>query len=104
MYNYVEKATQNLTVRELSEFSKLYRKHAKKEKVAYLWWFLLGGLGGHRFYLRHYGTGLALLAITIFTCGLGAIAGWYDIVNIKRLTEKENKETVLNIIKVVKSK
>jgi len=54
----------------------------KSKYIAYFLWFFTGALGGHRFYLRHYGSGLILLAVTVFTCGLGAIAGLYDVVNI----------------------
>ena len=71
----------------------------KSKYLAYFFWFFTGALGGHRFYLRHYGSGLILLAVTVFTCGLGAIAGLYDVVNIPRLLEKENKNEILRRIK-----
>ncbi|CAH0130370.1 hypothetical protein SRABI130_00283 [Pseudomonas sp. Bi130] len=37
----------------------------KSTGVAYLLWFLLGGFGGHRFYLGKTGTAVAQLIITI---------------------------------------
>lgn len=41
----------------------------KSTGVAYLLWFFLGGLGGHRFYLGRSGTGALMLVLTI----LGAV-------------------------------
>jgi TM2 domain-containing membrane protein YozV len=101
---YVRKATSNLTLNEQEYFFKHYKKAKKSELTALILWLIGGPLGFHRFYLRHYGTGLILLAITIFTLGLGSIAGWYDVVNINRLTEKENKELILHLVKEAKRK
>jgi TM2 domain-containing membrane protein YozV len=100
----IEKATQNLTANELTEFSRQFNKRSKKVYKAYILWALGGFLGLHRFYTGNLGTGLILLVVTVFTCGLGAIAGWYDVVNIKRLVNEANKELTLQIIKDVKRK
>ncbi|WP_045513924.1 TM2 domain-containing protein [Bacillus amyloliquefaciens] len=102
--NYVDRATENLTSAEKNNFFRIYEKERKSEKWAYFWWVLLGFIGGHRFYLGRYGTGLIILFITVFTCGLGALIGWYDIVNVRRMTEEENSEKILDIVKVVKRK
>ncbi|WP_462382522.1 TM2 domain-containing protein [Pseudomonas sp. Marseille-QA0892] len=40
----------------------------KSTGVAYLLWFLFGGLGGHRFYLGKTGTAIAILLITLVGC------------------------------------
>lgn len=104
MYEYVEKATRHLTAKQLTDFSRLYRKRSKKEKVAYFWGIILGAFGGHRFYVGHYGTGLILLSITVFTLGLGAVAGWYDVLNVPRIVERENKDIILNTVKEVRWK
>ncbi|MDZ4632258.1 TM2 domain-containing protein [Bacillus cereus] len=101
---YIEKATQRLTLNEYIEFEEHFKKKAKKRSFAYLWWVIFGAFGGHRFYLGYYGTGLIILVVTLFTLGLGAIVGWLDVLNIKRLTENANKELVLNIVKDVKKK
>lgn len=38
---------------------------AKSVGVAYLLWFFTGGLGGHRFYLGHTGSGVGMLILTV---------------------------------------
>lgn len=50
-----------------------YDANKKSAGVAYLLWFLFGGLGIHRFYLGENGTGAALLTITIISLFLMAI-------------------------------
>lgn len=45
----------NQTAREIM----LYDAQKKSSGVAYLWWFLLGFLGAHRFYLKRPGSGIA---------------------------------------------
>lgn len=52
----------------------LYDANKKSVGVAYLLWFFLGGLGGHRFYAGKTGTAIAILALTIVG-GLLAFAG-----------------------------
>jgi len=99
---YIIKATRNLTLNEYIEFEELFNERSKKRSIAYLWWAIFGAFGGHRFYLGNYGTGLIILVVTLFTLGLGAIVGWLDVLNIKRLTENANREIVLNIVKDVK--
>ncbi|WP_341666795.1 TM2 domain-containing protein [Alcaligenes sp. SDU_A2] len=43
----------------------LYDANKKSVGVAYLLWFFLGSLGGHRFYAGKTGSAVALLATTI---------------------------------------
>lgn len=102
--DYVDKATQNLSISEYMRFLDQFHKKGKSRSIAYLWWAIFGAFGGHRFYLGNYGTGLIILVVTLFTLGLGAIVGWLDVLNIKRLTENANREIVLNIVKDVKRK
>lgn len=104
MYDYFEHATKNLTVDELSKFSRLFRKKKKSVRVTFVCWLFGSGLGLHRFYTGNYGTAFGLMAITILTCGLGVIAGLYDGVNLKRLVEDSNKGITLEIVKEVKRK
>lgn len=50
-----------------------YDANKKSAGVAYLLWFLFGGLGIHRFYLGKNRTGAALLSITVISLFLMAI-------------------------------
>lgn len=43
----------------------LYEANKKSAVVAYLLWFFLGGLGGHRFYTKRTGSAVAILLLTI---------------------------------------
>lgn len=42
-----------------------FESNKKSAGVAYLLWFFLGGLGGHRFYLGHSGTAATILILTL---------------------------------------
>lgn len=102
MYDYIEKATQHLTLDELSKFALVFSKRKKSNKKAFICWLFGGAFGLHRVYTGNYGTALGLFAITVFTLGLGAIAGIYDFVNIRRLVDNANKQTALEVVKEVK--
>lgn len=67
----------NQTAREIM----LYDAQKKSTGVAYLWWFLLGFLGAHRFYLKRPGSGIAQAIANIGGTWLafrdmGNTAGW----------------------------
>lgn len=47
----------------------------KSKLAAGLLGIFLGGLGVHRFYLGYTGLGIAQIAVTLVTCGLGCIWG-----------------------------
>jgi TM2 domain-containing membrane protein YozV len=51
-----------------------YDASKKSTGIAYLLWFFLGMLGVHRFYLGQTGTGIAILAITLGSFILMAVA------------------------------
>jgi TM2 domain-containing membrane protein YozV len=51
---------------------------------------VLGGLGIHRFYLGYVGIGIAQIAVTLVTCGIGWI--WGFIEGILILTGSINKD------------
>ncbi|RZI01250.1 TM2 domain-containing protein [Staphylococcus condimenti] len=40
---------------------------AKQPTIAYVLWFFLGGLGGHRFYFGKTGSAFGLMALTLLT-------------------------------------
>lgn len=104
MYDYIKQATSNLTIDELAKFALIFQKRQKKERTAFLMWRFGGFFGLHRFYTGNYGTALGLIAITVFTLGLGASAGIYDGINVKRLVLNANKEIALQVVKEVKHK
>lgn len=94
----------SLTAKELSDYSRSFNKKAKKTKIAYTLCVLGGFMGLHRFYTGNYGTAIGLIAVTIATGGIGAIAGYYDAINIERLIYEANKDLKLQLIKDVKRK
>jgi TM2 domain-containing membrane protein YozV len=50
-----------------------YGTPPKSKVTAMLLAFFLGAIGIHRFYLGHSGTGIAMLLLTVLTCGYGGI-------------------------------
>jgi TM2 domain-containing membrane protein YozV len=68
----------------------VYDPNAKSKMAAGLLGIFLGGWGVHRFYLGHVGIGIAQIAVTICTCGVGAI--WGLIEGIMVLTGNINTD------------
>lgn len=50
----------------------------KSKMTAGLLGLLLGGFGVHRFYLGNVGIGIAQIAVTLITCGAGALWGFIE--------------------------
>lgn len=94
----------HLTPEQAKRFDELFLSRKKSKKLTYALWALGGVFGLHRFYLGNYGTGLIVFAVTIFTGGLGAVVGLYDVVNIERLMIQANRDLLLQTIKDVKRK
>ena len=62
-----------------------YDANKKSAVVAYLLWFFLGTFGAHRFYLNLYGTGAAILIITLVSIllmfvGVGIVTIWISVI------------------------
>jgi TM2 domain-containing membrane protein YozV len=86
-----------------------YDANKKSTLVAYLLWFFLGWLGGHRFYLGATGSAIAMLIITIVSTllvffgigllGLLAIGIWalVDAFLIPGMVRNQNNE-LINIL------
>lgn len=51
-----------------------YDANKKSALVAYLLWFFVGWLGGHRFYLGRTGSGIAMLIISVLSVPLSLVA------------------------------
>ena len=59
-----------------------YDANKKQVLVAYLFWFFLGMLGGHRFYIGLKGSGTAILLLTVLAVFLREL---YTVVPKRRL-------------------
>ncbi len=66
--------------------------YAKSRVVAGVLGILLGGLGVHRFYLGYVGIGIAQIAVTIVTFGVGALWGFVE--GILYLTQRTGSYSV----------
>lgn len=64
----------------------------KSKLAAGLLGILLGGLGIHRFYLGYTGLGIAQIAVTVVTCGFGALWGFVE--GILVLTGNINRDAL----------
>jgi TM2 domain-containing membrane protein YozV len=64
--------------------------NAKSKLAAGLMGILLGGIGVHRFYLGFVGIGIAQIAVTLVTCGVGSL--WGFIEGILLLTGSINRD------------
>ena len=60
----------SLTTQDRMLIEQRVTNEAKSAGVAYLLWFFLGLLGGHRFYLGRIGSAIAQLCLFIFGWGL----------------------------------
>jgi len=70
----------------------------EKSKIAAgLLGIFLGGLGVHRFYLGYTGIGIAQIAVSFVTCGIGSI--WGFIEGILILTGSMDKDAKGNSLK-----
>ena len=47
------------------EFSARYDANKISAGWAFFWWFILGSLGGYRFYLRHHFTAMTMAALSV---------------------------------------
>ena len=67
----------------------------KSKTVAYLFWFFLGGLSIHRFYLGKIGTGILYL----FTLQLAGIGWIIDLFILGGMVERYNTNVELKTIR-----
>ncbi|WOE49062.1 TM2 domain-containing protein (plasmid) [Bacillus thuringiensis] len=60
----------DLTTDQMVLVTSEFEKKKKSKGLAYLIWFFLGGLGGHRYYARDFGMAIAM------TLTLGGLGFW----------------------------
>jgi TM2 domain-containing membrane protein YozV len=101
---YINPWIKGLNSDEYVSYLNRFLKKRKKRRIAYALCIVGGGLGFHRFYLGRYGTALMMLFLTIFTCGIAALAALFDLKNIERYIQDHDKEISLKIIKDIKRK
>jgi len=88
---------QGLTAQQLAISESEFQKKAKSKTTAYLFWFFLGALGGHRFYVGDKGKGFLLL----FTLGGLIIGTFIDLFFIGKRVEEINEQIELQILQKV---
>lgn len=66
----------------------IFNERRREVSHAYLWWFFLGAVGAHNFYLGRKGLGFAYL----FTLGFVGVGVLVDLFILPRRTRKRNAE------------
>ncbi|MGG0456257.1 TM2 domain-containing protein [Bacillus mycoides] len=89
----------DLSSEQLALVNSEFEKNKKSKRLAYLIWFFLGGLGGHRYYARDFGMAIAM------TLTLGGLGIWalIDVFFIGSRIGKKNEELERDIILKVKT-
>lgn len=90
---------QDLSSEQLAMVNSEFEKCKKSKGIAYLIWFFLGGLGGHRYYARDFGMAIAM------TLTLGGLGIWalIDVFFIGRRIAKKNEAMERDILLKVKA-
>lgn len=88
---------EKLDSKQLLTLSTEFDKVKKSKTTAYLLWFFLGVLGGHRFYARNTLMGI-LMALTLGGCGIWALL---DVFFIGSRIEALNDEIETDLIRQV---
>jgi len=96
----------NLTNEEQLLVNSELRKNGKSMAVAYIFWMLLGSLGGPRFYLRKKGTAIAQLVLTLTGVGFIVSAIWaiVDLFLISGIARELNNDVENSVTEEVLSK
>jgi TM2 domain-containing membrane protein YozV len=91
----LEQSGKNLTSQQKLYFQQEYDKQSRSPSTALVLALLLGGVGGHRFYLRQWGWGVAyvLFAWTF----IPVIVALIECFLIKSRTERYNKQVAEQI-------
>ena len=91
-------AKNKFTPHELNVFLFEYEKQRKSKLVTWLLWLFLGGIGGHRYYLGHIGTAIAM-TLTLGGLGIWALINAFFINSwVDRHNETVEKMLIAKII------
>lgn len=92
-------AMKGMTTEQLAMVQSGMNNKQKSKGIAYLLWFFLGGIGGHRYYAGDIGMGIAM------TLTLGGLGVWalIDAFLIGNRIEQINNELEMSLINQAKS-
>jgi TM2 domain-containing membrane protein YozV len=93
---------QDLTTQELQILATEMEKRKKSTGVAWLLWFFLGGIGGHRYYLGKIGTGI-LMTITLGCLGIWTLIDLFLLSGMIRKANSEIEQQIIEEIRIMKN-
>jgi TM2 domain-containing membrane protein YozV len=92
-------AKQGMSAEQLAMVGAEVDRKAKSKGIAYVIWFFLGGIGGHRYYNGNIGMGVAMT----FTLGGLGLWSFLDVFFIGRAVENRNAQMEMDAIQQVKA-
>lgn len=91
---------QNLTTDQLQLLASEMTKKQKSGGVAWLLWFFIGALGGHRFYLGRTGTGVAML-LTLGGLGFWVLVDLFLLSGMIRDTNEKIENEIISELRLI---
>jgi TM2 domain-containing membrane protein YozV len=92
----------DLTTQELQILSSEMEKRKKSSGTAWLLWFFLGGIGGHRYYLGKTGTAI-LMTLTLGFLGIWTLIDLFLLSGMIRNTNAEIERQIIEEIRVFRN-
>ncbi|QAY66809.1 TM2 domain-containing protein [Paenibacillus protaetiae] len=89
-----------LDARELLLLEQEVKSRGKNMILAYVLWYFLGMIGGHRFYLGKIGTAVAQLILTLTVAGIIVTAIWWivDAFLVFQIVRDKNNEVETEVL------
>jgi len=83
-----------MDTRQLAILESELRSRGKNVLVAYILWYALGIIGGHRFFMKKTGSAVAMLILTLTVLGMVISIIWWivDAFHVHRWVRDENLE------------